>query len=294
MKKLLMAALIGLLLVPSLVLANDVRVIPYPDGVDIKSEGASAAPKEITHKASPYFNMPDVFELTSNDHLTILSHYPTYQQTTEYSCGPAAALTILWHYGKNNVTEKELIEKMGSSFETGTTVKGIANYFNSLGWNVKTNLEGKSFDEYEEFSDFVLKELKLGHPIMMENVFIFPQANRLADEIYNKYGDKPEFPWPEYPTFGVFKNPNNGKWYALVMALNVQKLDKKLTGEVEVMNIKLDPEKIKELHKEKGFYPAYHMNKKNWISILLNDTVPDKVLLTLLDESLAFTIKKHN
>jgi predicted DNA-binding protein (MmcQ/YjbR family) len=74
----------------------------------------------------------------------------------------------------------------------------------------------------------------------------------------------------------------------------VQKVDKKLTGEVEVMNIKLNPEKIKELHKEKGFYPAYHMNKKNWISILLNDTVPDKVLLDLLDESHRFTTKKRN
>ncbi len=137
----------------------------------------------------------------------------------------------------------------------------------------------------------ILKDIK--EKCCHENVFIFPQTNRLADEIYNKYGDKPEFPWPEYPTFGVFKNPTNGKWYALVMALNVQKLDKKLTGEVEVMNIKLDPEKIKELHKEKGFYPAYHMNKKNWISILLNDTVPDNVLLNFLDESHRFTIKKQ-
>lgn len=172
MKKFLMAALIGLLPIPNLVFANDVRVIPYPNGLDIKSEGASAAPQEITHKASPYFNMPDVFELTSNDHLTILTHYPTYQQTTEYSCGPADALTILWYYGKNDVTEKELIEKMGASFETGTTVKGIANYFNSLGWNVKTNLEGKSFDDYEEFADFVQEELKSWHPIMVENVFM--------------------------------------------------------------------------------------------------------------------------
>lgn len=137
----------------------------------------------------------------------------------------------------------------------------------------------------------ILKDIK--KKCCHENVFIFPQTNRLADEIYKKYGDKPEFPWPKYPTFGVFKNPNNGKWYALVMALNLQKVDKKLAGEVEVMNIKLDPEKIKELHKEKGFYPAYHMNKKNWISILLNDTVPDKVLLALLDESHRFTIKKQ-
>lgn len=37
--------------------------------------------------------------------------------------------------------------------------------------------------------------------------------------------------------------------------------------------------------------PAYHMNKKNWISILLNDTVQDKVPFDLLDESHNFTIK---
>ena len=137
----------------------------------------------------------------------------------------------------------------------------------------------------------ILKDIK--EKCCHENVFIFPQTNRLADEIYKKYGDKPVFPWDDF-SGGVFKNPTNGKWYAIVMALNVQKVDKKLTGEVEVMNIKLDPEKIKELHKEKGFYPAYHMNKKNWISILLNDTVPDKVLFDLLDESHRFTIKKQN
>ena len=77
------------------------------------------------------------------------------------------------------------------------------------------------------------------------------------------------------------------------MDINVQKVDKKLIGNVEVVNIKLDPDKIKDLHKEKGFYPAYHMNKKNWISILLNDTVPDAVLLKLLDESHSFTLIKR-
>ena len=125
-----------------------------------------------------------------------------------------------------------------------------------------------------------------------ENIFIFPQANRLADMIYEKYGDKPVFPWDDF-SGGVFKNPNNGKWYAIVMAINIQKVDKKLNGEVEVVNIKLDPDKIQELHKEKGFYPAYHMNKKNWISILLNDMVPDDFLFELLDESHTFTLPKH-
>lgn len=125
-----------------------------------------------------------------------------------------------------------------------------------------------------------------------ENIFISDQTNRLAEAIYKKYGDKPIFPWDDF-SGGVFKNPDNGKWYAIVMDINVQKVDKKLNGNVEVVNIKLTPEKIQELRKEKGFYPAYHMNKKNWISILLNDTVPDPILLGLLDESHTFTLPKH-
>ena len=136
----------------------------------------------------------------------------------------------------------------------------------------------------------ILKDIK--EKCCYENVFISAQANRFAEAIYKKYGDMPVFPWDDF-SGGVFKNPDNGKWYAIVMNINVQKVDKKLTGNVEVVNIKLNPEKIQDLHKEKGFYPAYHMNKKNWISILLNDTVTDKIILDLLEESHNFTLIKR-
>lgn len=163
--------LINFLFASSIVFAGDVRVIPYPDGMDIKSEGASSAPKEINHKASPYFNVPDIFELTSNENLIILTHYPTYQQTTEYSCGPATVLTMLWYYGKKDFTEKDLIEKMNASFEHGTNLQSIADFFRTIGWKVKTSLDTKeSFDTYEKFALFVQQELKAGHPVMVENV----------------------------------------------------------------------------------------------------------------------------
>lgn len=135
----------------------------------------------------------------------------------------------------------------------------------------------------------ILKDIK--EKCCHENVFISAQANRLAETIYKKYKDKPVFPWDDF-SGGVFKNPDDGKWYAIVMNIDVQKVDQKLTGNVEVVNIKLDPEKIQNLHQEKGFYPAYHMNKKNWISILLNNTISDAVLFELLDESHAFTLPK--
>lgn len=124
------------------------------------------------------------------------------------------------------------------------------------------------------------------------NYFIHPQANRMAAKIYEKYGDEPIFPWDDF-SGGVFKNPTNGKWYAIVMNIDGKKVDSKLVGKLEVVNIKLAPAEIQELQHEDGFYPAYHMNKKNWITIVLNDTVSDELLFALLEESYAFTLKKH-
>ena len=186
---------------------------------------------------------------------------------------------------------------MDGDFKAVITVDGIGHISGTI-YDIATD------DEYlplrvDDVGGFALKvrnayidTLKdIKEKCCHENVFISRQANRLAQKIYEKYEDSPVFPWDDF-SGGVFKNPNNGKWYAIVMAINIQKVDKKLAGDVEVVNIKLDPQKIKELHKEQGFYPAYHMNKKNWISILLNDTVPDDFLFELLDESHTFTLSK--
>ena len=124
-------------------------------------------------------------------------------------------------------------------------------------------------------------------------LFTYAQANRLTSYIFEKYGDNPCFPWNTFSGYGVFKNSENGKWYALIMNMDYSKLDKNKSGEIEVVNIKLSEEKIPVLRKQKGFYPAYHMNKKSWITIVLNDTIEDKVLFNLLDESHNFTVRVH-
>ena len=68
------------------------------------------------------------------------------------------------------------------------------------------------------------------------------------------------------------------------MNLDLSKIDKG-SGEVEILNIKLNEEMNKNLLKRKGFYKAYHMNKKDWITIILNDTLSDAEIIKLLDES---------
>lgn len=114
--------------------------------------------------------------------------------------------------------------------------------------------------------------------------FVSKQANRISQKILEKYGDVPYFEWEKFPDFGVFKNKNNLKWYALIMNIECNKLIDK-DGFFDIINLKLEKEKIVDLLSKPGFYPAYHMNKKYWISISLDDTLSDDVIFQYIMES---------
>lgn len=117
------------------------------------------------------------------------------------------------------------------------------------------------------------------------------QANRIAKAIASKYGDIPEFPWDKGVEAGVFRNADTKKWYGLIMHIDKSKITKE-SGNVDVLNVKLKENEILELLKKKGFYKAYHMNKKSWITILLDDTLCDEEIMRYVDESYEYTEKK--
>ena len=77
------------------------------------------------------------------------------------------------------------------------------------------------------------------------------------------------------------------------MNVSYKKVNKKSKDEsiVEIVNIKIMPDEFDDLLKINGIYEAYHMNKKNWISILLNDSLDDELLFKLLDNSYKYVDK---
>ncbi len=138
----------------------------------------------------------------------------------------------------------------------------------------------------EKFTDF-LKEIR--DNCTTKTNFITSQANRITNLVEKEYGDKPEFLW-EGEAHGVFRNKDNLKWYGIIMNINKNKLDKE-DREIEILNVKLDENKIKGLLKRPGFYKAYHMNKEKWITIILDDTIDDKEIMEYIKESYLFTSK---
>ena len=52
------------------------------------------------------------------------------------------------------------------------------------------------------------------------------------------------------------------------------------------INLKCEPEKAIELRERyDSVEPAYHMNKAHWNSVIIDRTIPDKEILTWIDES---------
>ena len=123
-------------------------------------------------------------------------------------------------------------------------------------------------------------------------IYRYPQSNRIARRIYDKYHDEPIFKWGDKFEDSVFENPLSHKWYVLVAYINAYK-PYGIDNNVELIDIKLEKDEIIKLLDKKGFYPAYHMNKKSWITIILDDTLSDDIIMEYIDKSYQLSIDKN-
>lgn len=122
--------------------------------------------------------------------------------------------------------------------------------------------------------------------------FSSDQSNRVAEMIFRRWGVLADFPFSDepYDSAGVFRHPDTGKWFGLVM--NVRR--GVLTGEkseasTDVINLKKAPGEITPARA--GIYPAYHMNHNTWISVTLDERLTDTEVMELIAASFEATKK---
>lgn len=110
----------------------------------------------------------------------------------------------------------------------------------------------------------------------------YRQSQRLETHLREVYGTEPERLWERYPGYAVFRHPASRKWYAIIMDIPESCLGLSGRRIADVINLKCGHVLLGSLLEERGFYPAYHMNKSSWVSVLLDGTVPDEKLFSLL------------
>ncbi len=116
--------------------------------------------------------------------------------------------------------------------------------------------------------------------------------DKLLELASEKYSVEPDYPWESSPESAVLRHLGTRKWFALLMKVQRRSLGLPGEGEAEIMNVKGDPRLIGTLRGSPGVLPAYHMNKENWLTLLLDGTAPWEQIAYLLDQSYELTKRR--
>lgn len=116
--------------------------------------------------------------------------------------------------------------------------------------------------------------------------------NEFINYVQTAYGVKGDNPWQKDPESTVFRHIGNRKWFALVMTVKRSSLG--LDGEelIDIVNFKCDKVMVGSALGNNGFYPAYHMNKENWITAALDGSASEENIKFFLDLSFELTAPK--
>ena len=117
-------------------------------------------------------------------------------------------------------------------------------------------------------------------------------CNELETFIMETYNADADYPWLKYPNYEVFRHCSNQKWFALIMDVPRSKLGLQGDEPLNVANFKCDSLLIGSLRDEPGIFPAYHMNKEQWLTVALDGSVSDDKIKILLDMSFQTTAPK--
>ena len=121
----------------------------------------------------------------------------------------------------------------------------------------------------------------------------FSLRNSVLEYVAKKYSSVPEYLWRRFPNYAVLRHIDNNKWYAVIMDVPKNKLGITGNERINILNVKLDdPMERDMLIGQEGYFMGYHISRGNWISILLDGTVPIAEIYNMIDQSYTVTASK--
>lgn len=110
----------------------------------------------------------------------------------------------------------------------------------------------------------------------------------LVNYVRDRFSVDPDYPFDEDTTF-VLRHGGSRKWFAVAMKVPYMKLGIEKNGDADIVDVKCGPLLMGAYRKHPGILPGYHMNKDNWITILLDGTAEEQLIKELLEVSYDLT-----
>lgn len=150
--------------------SSDDRYIPIISNVS--NEGPHATRGNFDVKNSTYFKYIDIYNMESSGSLILLEKFKTYQQTSEYTCGPAALIMAAYYINGTVLNETELAIKAGANDSVGTLMENLEKLIGDLGYEYESKRSSSSEDDCpssdpEKFSNYIKESLGRKEPIIV-------------------------------------------------------------------------------------------------------------------------------
>ena len=116
-------------------------------------------------------------------------------------------------------------------------------------------------------------------------IFRSEYANEVIRYIKEKYQHKLEYLWQKFPENAIVRRADNHKWYVVLLTVEKNKIGLEGNGKVEIIDLRIDPEKLTKIVDGQRFFSGYHMNKKHWMTICLDGSVDLRDIFNYIDDS---------
>lgn len=205
------------------------------------------------------------------------------------SCGFERLVDFGFEKRENTYFYKTVLQSSGFEMIVRITEDGIVSaevidtdlnepYTLHLASGAVGEFVGKIKDDYES----VLNDI--AEKCFAPDVFKTKLAKSVITYISNTYGNEPEFLWDKFKGNAAIRRSDNKKWYAVLLTVSRSKLGFESDENVEIIDLRMKPENVEKIDKVK-ILPGYHMNKKHWVTIVLDGTVTAEEIFSLIDES---------
>ena len=86
----------------------------------------------------------------------------------------------------------------------------------------------------------------------------------------------------------MLRHDGGGKWYGIIMDVPKNRIGLSGDEPIDILVLKGKPDDVVHICDMDGFAPAYHMNKKHWFTVVL-DEVEENVICGMIDKSYELT-----
>lgn len=147
----------------------------------------------------------------------------------------------------------------------------------------KTNATGAYVGKVRSAVEAVL--IDIANTCYDSSIFKTNQAQMAIEYVRKKYGDEPEFLWTKSPNNAVLRRKDSRKWYAAILTVSGRKIGLNTDKIVEIIDLRMKADDRDNILSREHYYPGWHMNKKSWYTLVLDDCVADEEIKLRITES---------